>query len=79
MLWKWASFSIGALSGSRERTLFCGELREKGEILLYQEASFIGESERYVEKSLRKRANLSSRALLGNLEEGSFTGDFERQ
>jgi hypothetical protein len=43
--------------------------------LLYQEASFIGKSERYVKKWLRKRATPYTGPLLGNLEEGSFTGD----
>jgi hypothetical protein len=47
--------------------------------LLYHEASFIGESERHVRKRLRKRATVSTGALLGKLEECSFAGDFERQ
>ena len=35
-------------------------------------------SEIYVKKKLWKRSNLSVGAPLGNLKEGSFTGDFER-
>jgi hypothetical protein len=56
-------------------------LWKKGEILIYQESLFIGESERYAKKKKKfwKQATLSIVAPLGNLEEGSLTGDFDRQ
>jgi hypothetical protein len=51
----------------------------KGEILIYQQSLFIGGAERYVKKRFWKWATLSIVALLGNLEEGSLTVDFDRQ
>jgi len=48
--------------------------------LIYQEALFIGESKRFGKKKKPwKPASISIEAPLGNLEEGSFIGDFERQ
>jgi hypothetical protein len=47
--------------------------------LIDQEALFTGDCERYVKERLWRTATLSVGAPLGNLEEGSFTGDFERQ
>jgi hypothetical protein len=46
-------------------------------ILRYQETLFIGESERFVKKALEMGYCLY-RAPLGNLEEGSFSGEFEQ-
>ena len=66
----------------REEMLFHQELWEEGEILTYQEALFIiKETETYIQKKKKiwKQATLSIGALLGILEEGSFTRDFERQ
>jgi hypothetical protein len=48
--------------------------------LIYQEALFTGEFERYVKKeAVWKTATLCIGAPLGNLEEGLLTGNFERQ
>ena len=67
----------GTLRGGGRGPLYRG-LWEKGEILIYKETLFIVESERYV-KSLWKRATLSIIAPLRNVEDSSFTGDFEGQ
>ena len=70
----------GPTGGTREGKLLCRGLWQKGEILIYQEALFIGESTRFEKKKkLWKRASLSIGAPLGNLEEGSSNRDFDRQ
>jgi hypothetical protein len=48
---------------------------KRGEILIYQETFFNGESDIHVKKRLWQQGTLSIGAPLGNLEEDSFNGD----
>jgi len=48
----------GPTRGTREGTLLCWGLWEKGEILIYQEALFIGESKTYKKKALETGISL---------------------
>jgi len=47
--------------------------------LRYQETLFTGESERYVKNKALEMGYCLYRTPLGNLEEGSFSGDIEGQ
>jgi hypothetical protein len=62
-----------------EWTVLHQGLQEKGEILFYQGTLFIGESERHVKEGSVNGQLISIGALSGNLEGGSFTGQYQRQ
>ena len=57
--------------GTREGTLLCWGLGKKGEILIYQEALFIGES-----KSYKKKEALETRISLHRGPNGEPDGGF---
>ena len=44
----------------------------------WREGSIVGDPEGYVEKALETGISFYRGPILGNLEEGTFTGDFER-
>jgi len=45
----------------------------------WREGSLVGGPEGYVEKALKTSISFHKSPVLGNLEEGSSTGDFERR
>jgi len=74
------SFSIGVpLGGTGRGHCSAGTLRERGDFDLSGGLVYWKIQEIYKKKKLWKWASISIGAPLGNLEEGSFTGDFERE
>jgi hypothetical protein len=67
----------GSAGGLDRGCCFTRDFEKKVRFLTYQKALFTGESKRYVKWRFWKRATLSTLAPLGNLEEGSFTRDWQ--
>jgi hypothetical protein len=80
MLWKRASFSIGApLRGHGRDATLPRTLRERWDISSSGSLYNFGIREICKKRRPWKWTALSIGVPLGNLQEGSFTGDFERQ